>query len=215
MPTPRRYRWDEAAGRYRQPGGRFVSRLQVRTALDEAIAARGERMRVLAEQLRAREISVPRWELEMRGLIKDVHLYSAAAARGGWAQLTQADYGRVGQRVRFQYERLNRFAGELRRRKNPLPLDGRFLRRVELYAQAGRGTYHAIEGLEMDARGFDEERNIRHAGDSCTGERGCIEQSRRGWVPRGTLIPIGQRTCLTSCRCRKRYRNSETGQVAA
>lgn len=212
MPTPRRYVWDERSGRYRQPSGRFVSRLQVRTALDEAIAARGERMRELAEQLRTRKISVRAWEISMRGEIKAVHLYSAAAARGGWAQLTQADYGRVGQRVRFQYERLNRFAGELRRRKNPLPLDGRFLRRVQLYAQAGRGTFYVVDGLEAAARGLDEERNIRHASDSCAG---CIAATRRGWVPQGTLPLVGTRDCLTACKCLIRRRNSETGQVAA
>jgi hypothetical protein len=137
-------------------------------------------MLALAEQLRTNQISLDAWLLEMRTLVKDVHLYSAAAAKGGWAQMAQADYGRVGQIVRKQYDYLDVFANDI---ANGLPLDGRFLRRVALYGEAGRATYHDVEALEMDVRGMDEERNVLHPADHC-GD--CVEMTRLGWVKRGS-----------------------------
>lgn len=159
-------------------------------------------MLALAEELRTNQIGLDAWLLEMRTLLKDVHLYSAAAAKGGWAQMAQADYGRVGQLVRTQYDYLDVFANDI---ANGLPLDGRFLRRVALYGEAGRATYHVVEALEMDVRGMDEERNILHPADHC-GD--CIDMTELGWVKRGELIPIGQRQCLTGCHCTLQYRNS-------
>lgn len=42
------------------------------------------------------------------------------------------------------------------------------------------------------------ERSIRHAQDSCNG---CIREAARGWVPAGTLVPVGLRDCGNSCKC--------------
>lgn len=209
MPPRGGYTWDQAAGRYRDARGRFVPRAAVRSAIDDALARANARARSLAEQLRGRRISLADWTLQMRGLVKEVHLYSAAAAKGGWDQLSPADYGRVGQVVRGEYAFLQRFAADIAAGR---PLDGRFLRRVELYAQAGRRTYHQVERADMEVRGYDLEENILGPADHCDE---CPSLTAQGPVPIGTLPPIGTRTCLANCRCRIRYRNSETGAIAA
>lgn len=205
MAPPRsRYTYDEASGRYREIStGRYVSAQRIREEIDLALLARERQMRSLAEQLRTNQIGLDVWASEMRVLVKDVHLYSAAAAKGGWAQMSQADYGRVGQLVRVQYEYLNGFVADIASGKQML--DGRFLRRVALYGEAGRATFHTIEALEMDVRGMDEERNVLHPADHC-GD--CVSMSELGWVQRGKLIPIGQRQCLTGCHCTIEYRSS-------
>ena len=63
-------------------------------------------MRRLSEDLRNGRISPRDWQTGMRGEIKRVHLNGAAAAKGGWAHLSPADYGWVGRIVRGQYEYL-------------------------------------------------------------------------------------------------------------
>lgn len=194
------YRWDERAARYRDARGRFVPQREIRRAIDRAIANSERSIQQLGRQFRAREISLDDWELGMRREIKRLHLSSAAAAKGGWAQMSPADYGRVGQITRAQYKFLGNFADQI---AGGLPLDGRFLRRVELYAQAGRGTFEAVNKVQMIRAGYTEERNILGLAEHCSG---CVVEYSKGWQPIGTLVPIGQRDCLSRCKCSIEYR---------
>jgi hypothetical protein len=206
------YGWNADSQRYIDTRtGRFVARERIRLALDQAVAKKTAEMKSLALELRAGHVSVNAWRARTRELVKDVNLYSAAAARGGWAQMTPRDYGRVGRAVRAQYGYLERFAREI---ANGLPLDGRFLVRVALYAKSGRTLYGEIVGQLMGTAGFDQERNRLGAADHCTGAGSCVEQTSRGWVARGSLIPIGQRLCLGNCECFIQYRRSRDGAIA-
>lgn len=200
MPRLPGYRWNEAAGRYVNDAGRFVSRSEIRAAIDTTLRNIGREYGALAEQLRANTITAREWARTMRLLMKETHLWSAAAAGGGWAQLTRSDFGRIGQIVRGQYAYLENFAREIRR---GLVLDGRFLRRVQLYAEAGRRTYHLVERARMLERGVTEERSVLHPADHC-GE--CVDEAAKGWSPVSSIIPIGERTCLTGCHCTMEYR---------
>ncbi len=211
MPIARRpfisaFEWDPKSSQYRsKASGRFVSRGTIRDALERALHRAQREIDVTSAALQNGAISVDVWRERMAGHIKETHLYAAAVPRGGWAQLTSADFGRVGRRIRFQYERLNKFALELAAGKKT---DGSFRMRARMYAGASMTAYEDAERVEMrDVQGMTQERNVRTAGDSC---EGCVGQSARGWVPIGALIPIGQRDCLTNCRCRKRYRRRPT-----
>jgi hypothetical protein len=201
------YTWDDRANRYRNAAGRFVARREIRRALDATLANTGKRMRVNAIALRDGKITLDAWLAEMRASVKDVHLYSAAVAKGGWAQMTPADFGRVGRIVRDQYAYLDRFAADI---ESGLTLGAGFERRVKMYLESGRRTYYDVVGRVLDELGFDQERSVRHSRDSCFG---CIDQAARGWQPRGSMIPIGERDCLSNCLCHAEYRNSATGEV--
>jgi hypothetical protein len=200
------FRWDDAAQRYRRADGTFVRRRDVRDAVDHALSRSGNRTRALAGELRRGGLALEDWADAMRREIKRVHLHSAAAVKGGWAQLTSADFGRVGAAVRREYAYLDRLAQQV---AAGLPLDGRFTLRVEQYAEAGRDTFHVLETEAFRSLGWDEERNILHPADHCDG---CLGQTERGWVPLGTLVPIGRRQCRRNCRCSKAYRNTATGE---
>ena len=199
-----RYEWAPRAGRYRNASGRFVSQAQVRQAIDATLEDQARKVRQLAEQLRTRKISPRRWELQMREAIKATHMASAAAAKGGWAQMSPADYGRAGREIRKQYAYLERFAKQVK--SGEQPRDGRFLQRADMYSQAARKTYHATERAEMEKRGMAEERNLLRPADHCTGAGSCTGETSRGWVAIGELIPIGDRLCRARCRCQIEYR---------
>lgn len=194
------YRWNLPAGRYYGSDGRFVSFAAVRDALDAALDNHERILISLGEQLRDRSISITEWQLRMAQEIKIIHTYSAALAKGGWAQMTPADYGRVGYRLREQYAYLANFAAQI---ENGLPLDGRFRERVKLYAQSGRLTYHMVLRAERRLRGDTEERNVLGIADHC-GE--CVSTTKRGWQPIGALPLIGTRQCRSNCRCHIEYR---------
>ncbi len=206
-PTPRqRFHWDARSRQYVDTRtGRFVSRATIRRVLDLALEREATGARSLALQYRAGAITLDQWRLSMRAVVKNTHLYSAALAKGGWARLTPADYGRVGQAVRFHYAHLDRFRADL---EAGLPLDGRYLRRAESYAHGGRSLYEAIHRLDLSAAGAVEERNILD--QRIADERHCVEcptLSELGWVPIGTLPVPGKRECRSWCYCRIEYRD--------
>lgn len=196
---PGGFTYDTSIQRYRAPNGKLVSATDVRTALDEAIAKSELRARALGAAMADGEISATAFYREMRTIVKSVHLYSAASAVGGWAQMTQSDYGRVGQIVRGQYAYLNNFAAQI---AGGLPMNGAIEQRAGMYAQAGRMTHEDIRRELERGRGRTHERNILHPADHC-GD--CVAMRDRGRVPIGTLIPLGKRQCKTKCRCTIEY----------
>jgi len=205
MPDARpAFRYDRALGRYRDgASGRLVPYARVRGFLDSALESAGKRMDALASQLRAGQIDPITWEVRMRREVKVVSTYSGAAAKGGWAQMTEADYGRVGRYVQDQYRFLRGFLRDIETGKQPL--NGTVNARSKLYAEAGRPLYHLIEKAEMLVRGNTERRSLRHSRDSCMG---CVAAAARGWLPINdkSQTEIGQRDCRTRDRCSWEYR---------
>jgi hypothetical protein len=208
------YRFDERTGRYRAPSGRFLRQRDVRAAVDKLIQASGTRMRAMTEQLRSRQLTLGDWEIAMRRELSTLHVATATVAKGGRAEMSQSDYGRVGQLVREQFEWLRERADKVL--SGQQFADGSLTARAQLYAEAARGTHQTILSREMVVRGFTEERNVEDREViHCTGPGSCPAETAKGWVPIGTLIPLGQRKCLARDRCHLQYRNPTTGEIAA
>lgn len=193
--------WDARAGQYRASStGRFVSRASVRAALEAALLAEERSAISLVAQLRTGSISLAAWRSEMTDLIKTVHLYSAAAARGGWAQLTPEDIQRITTIVRREVSYLDATAWRIS--THDMPLDGRVATYARQYALAGRETYDAVDRAVALETGYTHERNILHPADHC---EDCAYAESLGWVPIGTNRPIGQRQCRRHCQCTMEY----------
>jgi hypothetical protein len=196
------YTYDERAARYREVDtGRFASGKAILSSLNGVIDASQANITGLTQSLMDGNITVSEWQAGMASEIKLAHVASAAAAKGGWAQMSQADWGRAGQMIRRQYQYLQGFANEIESGKQPL--NGRALVRAKLYAQAARGTYEQIRRHEMEVLGNNEERRVLGAAEHC---QGCIGQAAKGWQPIGTLDPIGAEECVTNCQCHFEYR---------
>lgn len=151
--------------------------------------------------LRKRTVGVDVWAVGMKARIKTLHLWSLALGKGGWAEVTAGDYARVGGVVRGQYERLDRFVEEIRA---GLPLDGRASVRVQMYAEAARRMYHEVEHEVVTGAGYTQERNILHpTAEHCPD---CLRMTALGWVPLGSIPPVGTVTCRTRDKCHREYR---------
>ena len=207
------FTWNDGAGRFRNERGRFLSAKQVRSMIDRTLADHQRSVATLTEQLRSRQLSLQEWERRVKVELKDLHLYSAMSALGGRSQLTQQDALRVGRELNRQYRFLRRFADQIQSGKQRM--DGTLVNRTRLYVAAGRGSYQATRQREVQSRGFDQERNVLTDAEHCEGVGSCVEQTARGWVPIGALIPLGGRKCVTHDQCFIEYRNSQTGEVAA
>ncbi len=155
----------------------------------------GARLVGLSKRLQSGAINLAEWQIQARDIIKANHAAHAATARGGWAQMSQSDWGRVGALTRKQYDYLNRFALQI---EQGLPLDGRFLRRVKMYADAAGATYSELEKIVMLLAGVERARRVTTATESCAG---CLAEEARGFVAIDDLLPIGEAECLTNCKC--------------
>ncbi|MGH9426030.1 MAG: hypothetical protein ACRD2L_06985 [Terriglobia bacterium] len=198
-----KYGWSEASGRYFSLStGRFVPFSEVRDALDVVTESSGTRMNALTQSLVNEQISLAEWQAGMMEEIKIAHTAAAASARGGWAQMSQSDWGAAGRLIRAQYDYLRNFASEIASGKQLL--NGTALFRANLYAQAPRGTFEEMRRrYERLMNGMEEERRVLGEADHCNG---CIDQAALGWQPIGTLEPIGSQECVTNCHCKFIFR---------
>jgi hypothetical protein len=197
------YGWNETAGRYISlETGQFVPFTDVRDALESVMDASGVRINLVSQQLVDGQIGVAEWQIAMMEQIKIEHTAAAAAARGGWAQMSQSDWGAVGRMIRDQYEYLENFASQIASGQHTL--NGVTMLRADLYADAARGTFEEMRRrYERMNNGMEEELRELGEADHCNG---CLEQAALGWQPIGTLDKIGAEECITRCHCRFRYR---------
>lgn len=223
-------RLNHGRGAYRDLRGRVAAWSSVRDWLDGYLARAEQAARALGDALRLRQVTLAEAELRMRDLAANAHLAAAVLERGGFAQMSPADYGRVGrllynpsakdtpsERAQWgQYQHLRALFRDVASGKQRT--DGRLALRLGAYVQSARGTYHRLEALDMERLGFDQARRVRHRLDSCQTHEGdgvrmgCVELAALGWVGVRDLVPIGGAVCWHSCHCTVRYMNSATGE---
>lgn len=201
---PAAFYWSEAEQSYfyAQSGRRVPQRLLDR-ALDRAINSATNDLRALTERLQAGSITLADWQAQMAAQIKLLHTGAAAFGRGGWQQMSPSDWGWTGQRLRTQYGYLRNFAQDVAMGKQPL--DGRVVARAAMYAQAARSTQRAMQRRMAQGIGMVQERNQLGAADRHCSQ--CVDIASRGWVPIGSLPPIGSRICRSMCKCTMIYRD--------
>lgn len=197
------YLWNDKAGRYVSAStNRFVRYQDVRNALDQVAARSQANMRALTEALQAGDLSLAEWQAAFAREIKTMHTASAAAANGGWAQMSQADWGATGAQIKRQYKFLQGFADDIASGKQPI--NGRMLVRSDLYGKAGRGTFEEMRRRYQELSNLmEEERRVITAVESC---EDCIDYAGDGWQPIGSLPRIGDSECRTNCKCFFEYR---------
>ena len=184
--------------------GKFVSSASVHDALETVMDASAIRMNKLTQSLIDGEISLASWQSSMMEQIKITHISSAALSQGGWAQMTQSDWGATGQLIRQQYDYLRNYAADIASGKQAL--DGRALVRSDLYADAANGTFWEMDKRGHLADGYDEGRRVLEPGaDHCDD---CEEYASEGWMPIDEIPEIGNSQCMTRCRCEIEYRRS-------
>jgi hypothetical protein len=200
------YAWNATAGRYVGPDGRFVPFIAVRDELEGVIDSASLRMNLLAEQLISGNVSLAEWQSGMMENIKLVHTASSAAANGGWAQMSQSDWGFVGQEIRVQYDYLRNFAEQIA--SGEQQLNGQVLVRANMYGDAGRGSFEAMRTrYEKLNNGMTEARRVLGAADHCPD---CLAYAADGWMPIDDVPAIGDSVCLTNCHCEIEYRRGES-----
>lgn len=95
--------------------GKFIAQSRVRSLMQRFENKQKETVRAISDRLSNGEISIQRWVFEMRQAIKDAYVVQYTVGKGGYDNMSQADWGRVGGILRQQYQYLNNFAAEAAR----------------------------------------------------------------------------------------------------
>lgn len=203
------FRYGRDVARYRDTAGRFVSERTVRSWVDAVADGASDRMAALTERLVAGNVRLADWQRQMMTEVKLVNLANVMAARGGRDRMAKADFGYSGRVIRTQYDYLKAWAQSIQ--DGAAPLDRRTVARARLYGQHGRVAFEQMKAREDRRVGLDQERNRLGSAEHCTE---CPALSARGWVPAGTLPPIGQRACRANDRCSIERRKKTAEQAA-
>jgi hypothetical protein len=207
-----------STGRYRDARGRIISAPQARDILDRTLDNAADPVRELAAQLREGNIALEDWRLAMQQQIKNAHIVAAVMQRGGWDNMTQSDWGRVGQIIRTQYDYLEGFARDIM--DGTQRLDGTLYRRALSYINAGRDTYNTFGRLIAMDSGYSVVGSALNPADHCAE---CVEYDGH-WYDITTFAslnggperykPPGNRECLKNCRCSEQYgRRDDDGNI--
>lgn len=194
------YTWDAATHTYRTSSGRAVSARQVRAWTDAAQASSKEWALNLTERFKRGEISFEAWITQIRDEIKGMHTALTQVAIGGSAQWSPREAGRLGARLRNEYDYLGQLGRQIE--AGLQPLDGALNNRVGLFVESGRGTYEGMRRGMMADDGMKEEMRVLGAAHHC---EDCPPISGE-WQPIGTLPEIGDTACLANCGCSFEYR---------
>lgn len=198
------YSYNPKALRYTK-NGRFVSAKEVRDAVDTVIDKEALHLQSIAQALVDRRINLPEWQIQTSAALKNLHVAMGLAAGGGLNNISASDLGFIASQIKEQYKYLRGLALQIKRGQQKL--DASLVARAGSYAQAARGTYESVLQRRAKGAGLKQERSmLDSSADHCNP---CVSEAGKGWVSIGSLIPIGQRSCLWNCRCYMTYRTGE------
>lgn len=208
------FTWDDKTARYRRRG-RFIPASDVRAAVDTYTTNQGTNVAdTLFNSLRDGRLNVRDLQLLGERQIAIAHGAAACAVLGGRKQMRPADWGRVGGLVRGE---LGHWRDLMARLADGAPIDGRVKAAFRAYFTQAGFNADLHEEKMLAARGHDEEKWVLSDGAAhCAPKNGlpsCTSIAARGWQPLGTGPARGHRACKWGCRCKRKTRNSATGQV--
>lgn len=188
--------WDDRVQRYRNTStGRFLGAKQMVDLRDEFVEAQKAAAHELADQVVAGDISLQRWTLDMRDLIKTNFIDEYVMAHGGRSNMTPRDWGIIGHMCRDQYSFLEGFAKDIDAGKlSPAQIRAR----ASLYMNAAT---HAFERGASEVRGIPrlpaypaDGSSLCGVNDRCTWE---YEETDTEWHVTWTLHPAEHcQSCL-------------------
>src|SRR6185436_17224763 len=157
------------------------------------------RIEALTKRLVAGKISYPEWATMVQPELKAMHTGLAEIAIGGRTQWTATEAGRLGQRLRMLYSKLEGLGLAW---EQGLVSGDELLNRIGMAVQAGRGTYEGLFRGMMGDIGMTEEMRVLGEAHHCSG----CPPFCGYWARFGTLPAIGDSACLSNCACTFEYR---------
>jgi len=177
----------------------------------------------IAKQVRERvrslgPVSSREYQARMQEQITLSHNVNAVLAAGGFAAMTVGVWNYVAARGRNEQIFAVRLASEINR---GAVSPAQAINRTSMYAEATYPTFAGTTDKRERAAGTIEARRIldpkaEHcARDDARGTPGCPELASADYEPIQDVVPIGESTCRSRCRCWIEYRRESAAAGAA
>ena len=181
--------------------GRIVDPKKIQKELNELTVNYYKNIDRLSDQLENGRITIAQWQARMRTEILDLHRTQYIIGRGGRAQMTFRDWGRLGADLRhMHYPALDQFALDI---ANGNRSAAQIHSQARLYANSSNKQFWRGRTEAKLAAGFTAERRLLQPGESCDD---CKMYDAMGWVAIGSTPDPGEETqCQSNCNCIKIY----------
>ena len=121
-----------------------ISEKDVQKLLDLRVNIFYDKSDKLAERVFTGDLTIGAWEEAMRAELRQLHSSAAAIAKGGWDNMTSADWGRLGTPLREQYKYLHGFANTIAEQSDTISLKA-IQARARMYGRATGNTTAIIQ----------------------------------------------------------------------
>ena len=195
--------YDKSLQRYRyQDSGKLVSSQAVENLTKQSIAQVKRDLLDVHELLIGDKISLASWESTTAEGLKRLHSWNYLLGKGGAKNMTQADNGRLGLRLSYEYGYLRSFAQDIADGKVS---EAQFLARTDLYVNSTSGSFQEGKRAAHKDGGYNWEKRVRTKQESC---QSCLSYAAMGWQTIGTLPQPTQRCeCRVNCGCKFVFSN--------
>lgn len=188
--------------------GKAVSHLEVRNKIDKLTEFVGKEAARIAKKYQAGSITLTGFEKEMQALLKSGHIIAASVGKGGRARMTQADWGRVGAKIKWQNGYLSKFARKIARGS------------ISEIATPSRAKSYASSIYISFANTFQESQTefvaegknpaqVRLITNSKEGCEECAADEAEGWMSVDDMKALGTRICGDFCKCDLEFKEDE------
>jgi len=180
--------------------GRKVSRREVRAEINKLLETVEKSAARYGKSYLSSEISLAEFRLGMQDLLKSGHIVAASVGKGGRALMTQADWGKVGAKIKWQYGYLDKFAKKLER---GILSESAAASRAKSYASSVFVSF-SNTFQEAQTKFVAEGKNPLQARLIQNSEEGCSEceaDAAEGWMSVDDMGEIGSRICGDYCKC--------------
>ncbi len=198
--------FDKISQRYRyKDSGKFVGKKAVENLTVKAIVQVENDLRTITDLLIEGKIEVKAWESASQAALKNLHTWNYLLGAGGEKQMTQSDYGALGQKLKQEYGYLRELAQELIRGELS---EAQLRARMAQYASSGGTTHELARAKNHKKAGYLWEKRLRTKINSC---ESCYTYAEMGWQPIATLPEAGQKCeCRSNCGCYKVFSRNLT-----
>lgn len=202
--------YDSRAARYRNRDGRFLSERDALEIMEGRIDEGFEAMKdYLADALAPdTPTTLEDWQAAMAEELRHMHVQMLLVGKGGINNATPADYGRIGAKLRGEYEFLQNFAEQIASGSQSL---AQINNRMAQYSGGVWSSYWKGRNAAVAEIGATHEsRNAVDDDGTCDD---CKGYERQGIVEIGTLPAPGEASvCRHRCRCTKEYYRRENNR---
>jgi hypothetical protein len=203
------YVYDPEKDRYTNVAtGRALSDKQLRHYVFNVSRETSTRMKKSTQQLIAGVILLAAWYESMRSLAPALYRTVFILSIGGFLFEDDTARNLFYLLALPQFARLDNFERQLE--TGIQKLDGRALSRAGLYGWYGNSLWQNLRLEYAKRKGLTQAwRILGPTEDHCHDDAdrpGCWELWKRGWIPIGEMVPIGDAVCYSNCLCHILYR---------